>query len=218
MPASSRAPIELLGDVAVDDEQHRRRDHDGHGAAGGDAAGRDLVVVAVLLELRQGDAPHDGGGRRRGAAGRGEARAADDRRNRQSAGQMPEPLPRRPVDVARDVGVVGEEAHHDEERQHQQVVVGEMAEDGAGRQLCCRIVAAQKPQPEEPAQGGGEGDAHARCQEQRQRKERQCTNTNRIHGARSFLQGHRAGTLNCRYSTAWKPPAAGSLAGKRSGS
>ena len=218
MPASSSAPIDLLGDVAVDDEQHRGRDHDGHGAASGHAAGRDLVVVAVLLELRQSDATHDGCGRRRSATGSSEARAADDSRDRQSAGQMPEPLPRRPVDVARDVGVVGEEPHHDEEGQHQQVVVGEMAEDGAGRQLCCRIVAAQKPQPEEPAQGGGEGDAHARCQEQRQGKERQCTDTNGIHGAQPFLRWHQAGRLNRRYSTAWKPPASGSLAGKRSGS
>jgi hypothetical protein len=154
----------LLGDETVDHEQHRRRDHDGERAAGRDAAGRDLVVVAVLLELRQGDPAHHRRRCRGRAARRGEAGTTDYGGDGEAAGQMAEPLPCRTVDVARDVGVVGEEAHQDKERQHQQVVADEMAIHRLRGERGRRPVATQDPQAEEATHCGRKGDAHARYQ------------------------------------------------------
>ena len=90
---------ELVGEH---DQHQRRRDHLGDGAGGGDHAGADPHVVAVLQHHRQRDHPHgdDRGGdragdgaedRRRRGSPRRRARPAPDRR----AGPCPRAGPRR---------------------------------------------------------------------------------------------------------------------------
>ena len=72
----------LLGEEAVDQEDHARGNEDAERAAGGDRARRKLRVVAELAHLRQRHCRHRCCRRHAGAADGGEARAGGDRRHR----------------------------------------------------------------------------------------------------------------------------------------
>ena len=75
----------LLGGRAVEDHADRRRDDDGDGAGGGQHAGREFLVVALLAQRRvhqPADRSHGGGARPRDRAEDG---AGSDRGQRQAA-------------------------------------------------------------------------------------------------------------------------------------
>jgi hypothetical protein len=115
-----------LDDDGVDDEHDRRRNEDAEGAAGGERAGRQRRLVAVALQLGQGDLAHGGGGRGRGAADRAEAAAGGDRRHGDAAAEPADPGIGAAEKVVAEAAAIGEPAHENEHGEDREVVVREL--------------------------------------------------------------------------------------------
>ena len=172
---------------AINNHQHRGRDHRRHGAAGGDTTGRNPVVVTELLQFRQRDLAHDGGGSGRCAASRRETGRPENGRDGKAARQVAEPLPRREVEVLGDTGEIGKEAHHDEQRQDEEGVAFEMPEGDHRGQTGGGRIAAQRPQSDETAQCGGECDTHSGKKQDGQAEKRDYPKSDWIHDVYLYL-------------------------------
>ena len=162
-----------LGQDAVDHQQHAGRDQDAEGAAGGDRAGRQPVVVAVTAHRRHGDLRHGRRGGEAGAADRAEAAAGDDRRHRQAALAMAQKGVGGGVQFLRQAGPGDEVAHEDEQRHHGKLVVDRRVE------RCLADIGQRPPQIHRPAHADEadndhrEGDGDAQEGQRQQRRETQ---------------------------------------------
>ena len=157
-----------LGHDAVEHQRDAGRDQDAQGAAGGDRAGRQAVGIAEAAHRRHRDLGHGGGGREARPADRAEPAAGNDRRHRQPATAVPEPLVGRLVEVVADPRPGDEIAHQDEQRQHREVVdhrhVGEGVADAPHR----RRQADRVGEPRRADDRHAEADRHLEQQQDEQ--------------------------------------------------
>ena len=150
----------LAHDVGQQDDQEARRNDLPERARGADRAARQRRVIAAREQFRQRDQP-DGHHGRPDDAGRGpHEHPDDDDGDRHPAGPVAGQMPHHVDRALGDARLLQQHAHEDEQRDRQQRVVGDHAED-AGRQQVEDHVAQADQAEDDAGRGNREGDRHA---------------------------------------------------------
>jgi hypothetical protein len=109
-------------DQAVDDQEQARRDQHPEHRRAGNRSDRKARGVAVLHHRRHRDPAEHCGGCDRTAHDGGEDRVGSHGRNAEPAAQFAQQARRDLERVAPDVGLLQHQAHHDEQRDHAELV------------------------------------------------------------------------------------------------
>jgi hypothetical protein len=185
MPGDQAGGQELghrkLGDGGVDHQDDRRRNQDVGRAAGGDAAGREAVVVAGLAQFGQRHARHGGGIGERRARHRAEAGGGNQRRNGEAAAEAGEDDAGRLEQFARHAGFGRHLAHQDEQRHHRQRIRRGDVERRGAEQGESTLPAERDGVAEEADQDQRNPDRHAQNQQREQDADAENADQRRTH-------------------------------------
>ena len=149
-----------LGHDAVDHEGHAGRNHDAQSPGRGDAARGQRIAVTIALHLGVGHTRHGGRCGQAAAANGRKTRAGQHGGNRQTATQVPHKTVGGAVQLARDVRLVDQVAHQDEQRHHRERIVVDGAEGGFTHHEQGRAPAQDTQAPDHARDQHGHGNGH----------------------------------------------------------
>ena len=149
-----------LGHDAVDHEGHTGRNHDAQSPGRGDAAGGQRIAVAVALHLGVGHTRHGGRCGQAAATNGRKTRAGQHGGNRQAATQMPHKTVGGAVQLARNVRLVDQVAHENEQRHHRERIVVDGAEGRFTHHEQGRAPTQDTQAPDHARDQHGHGNGH----------------------------------------------------------
>ena len=148
-----------LGEDAIDDHRHARRDEDAERAARGGRPERERLVVAALDHFRHRHRTDGRGGHRAGAADRGKNRASEYGRDGQRTGKPAQPHMRGAKEIVPDPGRRQCLAHQHEQRNDHEHEVARLGE-GDVAELAQRVRRNENRRTQNA--DGAERDRHRR--------------------------------------------------------
>ena len=149
-----------LGHDAVDHEGHAGRNHDAQSPGRCDGTGGQRITVAVAFHLRVGHPRHGGRCGQAAAANGCKTRAGQHGGNGQTASQMSHKTVGGAVKFARDVRLVDQVAHQDEQRHHRERIVVDGAEGGFTHHEQGGAPAQDTQAPDHARDQHGHGNGH----------------------------------------------------------
>lgn len=170
-PRDEQVADGLLRQHAVNDEGGARRDEAADGPRTGQRAHGELVVVAVLAHLREGDGGHGDAARQHVPDDGPEQRAGGHAADGEPAAQVSEPLARAAVDVLAESGVEAQVAHEHEEHEGRPCIAAGRRVHGFAEGREARRNAAQVGDEDKAGGHECEGDGHAEEEEGEQEDE-----------------------------------------------